>query len=46
MAELRLEHPEASLIELGEMLENPIGKSGVNYRLKDINAFAEELKRG
>ena len=46
MAELRLEHPEASLIELGEMLENPIGKSGVNYRLKAINAFAEELKRG
>ena len=46
LAELRLEHPEASLIELGEMLENPIGKSGVNYRLKAINAFAEELKRG
>ena len=46
IAELRLEHPEASLIELGEMLDNPIGKSGVNYRLKAINAFAEELKRG
>ena len=46
IAELRLEHPEASLIELGEMLENPIGKSGVNYRLNAIKAFAEELKRG
>jgi hypothetical protein len=45
IAELRLEHPEASLIELGEMLDNPIGKSGVNYRLKAINTFAEELKR-
>lgn len=46
MAELRLEHPEASLIELGQMLDNPIGKSGVNYRLKAINEFANELKRG
>ncbi len=45
IAELRLEHPEASLIELGKMLENPIGKSGVNYRLKAINDFAEELKK-
>lgn len=46
MAELRLEHPEASLIELGQMLDNPIGKSGVNYRLKAINDFAEEIKKG
>ena len=46
MAELRLEHPEASLIELGQMLDNPIGKSGVNYRLKAINEFANELRRG
>ena len=46
IAELRLEHPEASLIELGQMLDNPIGKSGVNYRLKAINEFARELKRG
>ena len=45
IAELRIEHPEASLIELGQMLENPIGKSGVNYRLKAINDFAEELKK-
>lgn len=45
IAELRLEHPEASLTELGEMLEKPIGKSGVNYRLKAINDFAEELKK-
>ena len=45
IAELRLEHPEASLIELGKMLDNPIGKSGVNYRLKAINDFAEELKK-
>ena len=36
---------DVSLIELGKMLSNPIGKSGVNYRLKAISNFAEELKR-
>ena len=36
IAILRLENPDASLIELGQMLENPIGKSGVNHRLKQL----------
>ena len=36
IAELRLKNPEASLIELGQMLKEPIGKSGVNYRLNVI----------
>ncbi len=36
IAILRLENPDASLIELGEMLASPIGKSGVNHRLKAI----------
>ena len=36
IAMLRLENPDASLIELGQMLENPIGKSGVNHRLKQL----------
>ncbi|MBR1653432.1 MAG: DNA-binding protein WhiA [Clostridia bacterium] len=45
VANLRLENPDVSLIELGKMLSNPIGKSGVNYRLKAISNFAEELKR-
>ncbi len=44
MAELRLKYPESSLIELGKMLEPPIGKSGVNHRLKAIVEIAEELK--
>lgn len=44
IAGLRLSHPEASLIELGAMLESPIGKSGVNHRLKAIEQIAEELK--
>ena len=40
IAELRLENPNASLIELGKMLKNPVGKSGVNYRLKKIMEIA------
>lgn len=36
IAKIRLENPDASLIELGQMLENPIGKSGVNHRLNKI----------
>ena len=36
IAELRLEYPESSLVELGKMLKEPIGKSGVNYRLNAI----------
>ena len=41
IAELRLENPDMSLIELGKQLQNPIGKSGVNYRLKKIIRIAE-----
>ncbi len=44
VANLRLEYPEISLVELGKMLTNPVGKSGVNYRLKVISNFAEELR--
>lgn len=44
VAYLRLEHPESSLKELGEMLSEPIGKSGINHRLKKIQKLAEELK--
>ena len=36
LAEIRLEHPEMSLEELGKLLKKPIGKSGVNYRIKKI----------
>ena len=46
IASLRLEYPEASLKELGEKLDNPIGKSGVNNRLKKIIEFSEDVKRG
>lgn len=43
MAELRLKYPEESLKELGERLSPPIGKSGVNHRLKRILEIAEKL---
>ena len=45
IANLRIDNPEISLAELGKMLDNPIGKSGVNYRLKVICDYAEELRR-
>lgn len=45
MAYLRLEYREDSLIELGQRLAPPIGKSGVNHRLKRIMEFAEKLDK-
>lgn len=45
IAYLRLEHPDASLKELGEMASPPIGKSGVNHRLKKIMEIAENIQR-
>lgn len=43
IAEIRLKNPNASLIEIGKMLKNPIGKSGVNYRLKKIIDIAKNI---
>ena len=42
IAILRLENPDMSLIELGKKLKEPVGKSGVNYRLKKIMEIADE----
>lgn len=42
LANLRLKNPESSLVELGKMLKEPIGKSGVNYRMKKILELGEE----
>ena len=36
IAKIRIENPDASLVELGQMLKAPIGKSGVNHRLNKI----------
>ena len=48
IAELRLKYKEASLKELGEMMNPSIGKSGVNHRLRKLDQIAENLrsKRG
>lgn len=43
IALLRIEFPDMSLIELGKQLKKPVGKSGVNYRLKKIIQIANEL---
>ena len=45
IAELRILNPDVSLVELGKMLSEPIGKSGVNHRLKKISEIAEELRK-
>jgi DNA-binding protein WhiA len=44
IAEIRLEHPSASLKELGQMLDPPVGKSGVNHRLRKLSILADELR--
>lgn len=43
-AELRLENPEATLAELGKMFNPPVGKSGVNHRLKKLCEYADTLR--
>ena len=44
IAELRLNNKDANLKELGVMLEYPLGKSGVNHRLKKIEKIAEKIR--
>lgn len=44
LAELRLENPEISLRELGDLLTKPISRSGLNHRLKRICDIADSLK--
>ncbi len=45
IAELRLARPEATLKELGEALDPPVGKSGVNHRLRKLGSMAELLRQ-
>ncbi|MDO4463395.1 MAG: DNA-binding protein WhiA [Bacillota bacterium] len=44
MAKIRLEHPESSLQELGGYLNPPVGKSGVNHRLRKLSEIAEKIR--
>lgn len=44
IARCRLEYPSASLKELGEKLNPPVGKSGVNHRLRKLSELANQLR--
>ncbi len=44
IARLRLENPDLSLRELGELLKEPISRSGVNHRLKRLSEIAHKLR--
>ncbi len=46
VAALRLDAPEATLKELGEMLDPPVSKSGVNHRLRRLSELAGRLRDG
>lgn len=43
MAQARLENPELDLRSLGEALDPPVGKSGVNHRLRKLIEIADGL---
>lgn len=43
-AELRLEYPDATLKELGQVLTPPMGKSGMNHRLRKLSEIADNLR--
>ena len=45
IARIRLEQPEATLKELGAALDPPVGKSGVNHRLRKLKTIADSLRK-
>ena len=45
-AVLREQNPEASLTELGELMEPAVGRSGVNHRLRKLSQIADEMRSG
>ncbi|MDO5718718.1 MAG: DNA-binding protein WhiA [Tissierellia bacterium] len=44
IALLRLKYPNDSLKDLGQKLEKPLGKSGVNHRIKKIISYSEKIR--
>ena len=44
MARVRLQYPDATLLELGKYLDPPVGKSGVNHRLRKLSELAEKIR--
>ncbi len=45
VVEARLENPEVSLKELGALMDPPIGKSGMNHRMRRLEEIAESLRK-
>ena len=44
IAQIRLQYPEATLQELGQMMNPQVGKSGVNHRLRKLGKVAEAIR--
>ena len=44
IAEVRLDYPDATLKELGQYLNPPVGKSGVNHRLRKLSELADRIR--
>lgn len=44
MAQVRLDHPEAPLKDLGKYMDPPVGKSGINHRLRKLAAVADAIR--
>ena len=44
IARVRMQYPGAALKELGTFLEPPVGKSGVNHRLRKLCEIAEDIR--
>ena len=45
LAEVRMENPHLSLSEVAELLDKPIGRSGVNHRFQKIALIAEQYRK-
>ncbi|MCZ8513924.1 DNA-binding protein WhiA [Paenibacillus filicis] len=45
VAEIRLQHPDMNLSEVGGLLKGSVSKSGVNHRLRKIDELAEKLRK-
>jgi DNA-binding protein WhiA len=46
VAEVRLQHPDINLKEVGDLLKGQVSKSGVNHRLRKLDEWAEKIRNG
>ena len=46
VAEVRLQHPDINLKEVGDLLKGRVSKSGVNHRLRKLDELAEKIRNG